>query len=146
MEKLFIFESSKNHYNSDACIIWCYDDRFSKALLAFTDNCGIKNYDLVKIAGGAKSLASPQDFSEREFVLKQIQTSIKLHGTKKVILMNHADCGAYGGSKNFKNDEIVERKTHEDELKKAEIFLKDNLPSGIKIEKVFACFNEVYTV
>jgi carbonic anhydrase len=143
MEKLFSCECSKGHYNSQACIVWCFDDRFSNVLNEFTNKCGIKDYDLVKIAGGAKCLASPQNASEREFVLNQIQTSIKLHGTKKIILMNHADCGAYGGSKSFSNDDSAERMAHKEELKKAELFLKENLPGDIEIEKVFAGFNEV---
>lgn len=143
MQKFCSCECSKEHYNSEACIIWCFDDRFSKALTAYTSECGIKDYDLVKIAGGAKSLASPQHASEREFVLKQVQTSIKLHHTKRVILMNHADCGAYGGSKSFENDDCRERLAHEEELQKAEIFLKDNLPEDIEIKKVFVGFDEV---
>ena len=30
-------------------------------------------------------------------MLEQIRKSIRLHGTRRVILMLHSDCGAYGG-------------------------------------------------
>jgi hypothetical protein len=50
--------------------------------------------DPIKIAGGAKCLASPEPESDREFVLDQIRKSMRLHETKRVILMVHSD-GAY---------------------------------------------------
>lgn len=146
MKKLCSCDCSENHYNSQACVIWCFDDRFSKALATYTSECKIGDYDLVKIAGGAKSLASPENSNERDFVLKQIKISIKLHNTKKVILMNHADCGAYGGSKSFGNDDMCEKLAHSEELQKAELFLKNNLPNDIEIEKVFVTFGEVFVV
>lgn len=49
------------------------------------------------MAGGAKSLASPEHEADREFLLAQVEKSIRLHGTDRVILMLHSDCGAYGG-------------------------------------------------
>ena len=55
------------------------------------------NSDPIKIAGGAKVLASPEREADREFVLDQIRKSMRLHGTRRVILMVHSDCGAYGG-------------------------------------------------
>jgi carbonic anhydrase len=40
-----------------------------------------------------------------EFVLEQIRKSIRLHGTRRVILMVHSDCGAYGGlAEGFRGD------------------------------------------
>jgi len=51
------------------------------------DNIGEKNYDRVAVAGGV---------FDQEFVLKMVQLSSKLHAIKKVVLVNHEDCGGYG--------------------------------------------------
>jgi len=126
-----IFKSPREHYTADACIVWCFDDRFTKALGEFVRVCGFRNFDLVKIAGGAKSLASPDEESERDFVLNQIQKSIKLHHTKLVVLMNHAECGAYG-----------EKQTAREDLQKAKEYLQAKLP-GIEIKTVFADFEKI---
>ncbi len=146
MKKLVCCNCSENHYNAQACVVWCFDDRFSGALKNFTDFCEFKNFDLVKVAGGAKSLSSPKEPEGRNFVLDQIKTSIKLHHTPNVILMTHSDCGAYGGLKNFSNNKEKEKKAHEKELQKAKKFLKNNLPSKIKIMAVFVDFDQIYKV
>jgi hypothetical protein len=54
---------------------------------------------------GAKIFASPADESERQFALSQVQTSMRLHRTQRVMLMAHSDCGAYGGLQAFAGDE-----------------------------------------
>jgi hypothetical protein len=46
-------------------------------------------------------LLSPKNPSDKEFILDQIRTSVSLHRTGKIILSNHTDCGAYGGSSKF---------------------------------------------
>lgn len=146
MKKVFDHNSDKNHYHADACIVWCFDDRFSNALKSFVDNSKINNFDLVKIAGGAKTLAICNDCPEKNFVLNQILISINLHNAKKVVLMNHSDCGAYGGLKTFEDDEEKERQTHIVELKNAANFLKDSLPKDISIETVFVNFDGGYNL
>ena len=55
MKNILPFRSPKEHYVADACVVWCFDNRFSVLLQAFTK--GVKNIDLVKVAGGAKALA-----------------------------------------------------------------------------------------
>jgi hypothetical protein len=62
----------------------------------FLKRIGVAHPDPIKIAGGAKSLASPEQESDREFILDQIRKSMQLHGTTRAILMAHSDCGAYG--------------------------------------------------
>jgi carbonic anhydrase len=100
MEKVFSFDSPHEYYTADACVVWCFDDRFYKLLKAFGKSKGAKHIDLVKVAGGAKALGVPTngpspDRAARDFLLAQIKTSIRLHGTKRIILMTHRDCGAY---------------------------------------------------
>jgi carbonic anhydrase len=48
---------------------------------------GKQNYDRVSWAGGVREFA---------IIQTQIEASRRLHDVKKVILINHEDCGAYG--------------------------------------------------
>ncbi len=98
MNTILSFQSDKTHYTADACIVWCFDDRFSKLLDEYIKQQNFAHVDLVKVAGGAKDLASPDGEHARAYLLDQIAKSIKLHHTKEIILMMQSDCGAYGGN------------------------------------------------
>ncbi len=141
MKKCVGCEISKDHYEADACIVWCYDHRFSEALKALLLAKGIQKYDLVCVAGGANALSSSVSMASREFVLSQIETSARLHKTKKIILMMHKDCGAYGGSKAFDNDQ-KETEFLELKLSEAKEFLSRQI--SVPIEKVIVDFNGIF--
>lgn len=140
--KILSFQTGKEHYTAEACIVWCYDDRFTKLLEEFVKSRGYKNYDLIKLAGGAKSLAAPESEADRLFVLKQIRTSINLHHAAKVVLMCHEDCGAYGGKKAFGGDEDEKSKICGD-LHEAVHILQNNLPKEVEVEMIFADFDGI---
>ncbi len=127
MNKIIDFETNKEHYHAQACIVWCFDNRFTPALNEFTRNKNYQHYDLIKVAGGAKSLASPEKEIEEEYILKQIEISLKLHHAQRIVLMNHSDCGAYGGLQAFENNEAKEKETHIKELQTAKGVLQKNL-------------------
>ena len=97
MQKLFHFDAPREKYQCDAAVVWCFDNRFDAGFRKFLKRIGVYNSDPIKIAGGAKSLASPDHEGDREFVIEQIRKSIRLHGANRVVLMLHSDCGAYGG-------------------------------------------------
>ncbi|HXN46303.1 MAG TPA: carbonic anhydrase, partial [Bryobacteraceae bacterium] len=108
MRKVFHFDSPREKYHCDAAVVWCFDNRFELAFRKFLKRAGVFNCDPIKVAGGAKCLASPENETERAFVLEQIRKSMRLHGTRRVILMLHSDCGAYGGLKAFHDDARAE--------------------------------------
>ena len=141
MEKIVSFESPMHHYAADACVVWCFDDRFSGLLAEFGKT--MRNFDLVKIAGGAKSLANGAS-PARDFARDQIKTSIRLHGTKKIVLMLHRDCGAYGGSKSFA-DAAAELENMKSQLHAAAEYLKGEIPET-PIELYFADTDGLYVV
>jgi carbonic anhydrase len=141
MERSLAFKSPIEHYTADACVVWCFDDRFSGLLAQFSK--GFKNFDLVKVAGGAKALADGAS-PERDFVLDQIKTSVRLHGTKRIALMLHRDCGAYGGSKKFDGLEI-EKNNQISQLTVAKQFLMSEVPS-VPVDIYFADFDGLYKV
>jgi carbonic anhydrase len=142
-EPLIKFDSSKEHYTANACVVWCFDDRFYKLLKAFGKQEGFAHIDLVKIAGGAKALAGDAS-PDRDFILNQIKTSVRLHGTNHIILMLHRDCGAFGGSKNFP-DSGTEKTELAEKLRHAVDFIKTELPD-IQVDAYFADFDGLYSV
>jgi hypothetical protein len=137
MNKVFHFDAPREKYHCDAAIIWCFDNRFELGFRKFLKRIGVMNSDPIKIAGGAKCLASPELETEREFVLQQIRKSVRLHGTRRVILMLHSDCGAYGGlTAGFGGDTVAERAHHYEEL----VHAADNLARAIPEVEITAYF------
>ncbi len=145
MNKVFHFDAPREKYHCDAAVVWCFDNRFQLGFAKFLKRLGIVNSDVIKVAGGAKSLASPEYETERQFVLEQIRKSVRLHGTSLVILMLHSDCGAYGGLEGFGNNPGVEAQHHEQELRAAAEFLQKAMP-GIDVQAYFVDFEGIWAI
>jgi carbonic anhydrase len=146
MTKVFHFDSPREKYHCDAAIVWCFDNRFNLGFTKFLKRIGVANADPIKVAGGAKCLASPELERDREFVMEQIRKSIRLHGTKLAILMLHSDCGAYGGlAGGFSGDARVEAEHHDKELRLAAANLQREIPT-IAVEAYFVDFEGVWVV
>jgi carbonic anhydrase len=143
VKKVFHFDSPREHYQSDAAVLWCFDHRFDLAFQKFLKRSGVTITDVIKIAGGAKTLVSPEQETDREFVLDQILKSTTLHATQRVILMVHSDCGAYGGLAAFRGDTAAEAAHHEGELQRAAANLKAAFPD-LQVEGYFVDFEGVW--
>ena len=144
MKKVFHFDSPRERYECDAAVVWCFDNRFDLGFRKFLKRIGVVNSDPIKVAGGAKCLASPDDETERAFVLEQIRKSIRLHGTRRVILMLHSDCGAYDGlGGGFNGDARLEAESQQGELRRAAATLRAALPD-VEILAYFADFEGVW--
>jgi carbonic anhydrase len=128
IRKIFHFESPRERYKCDAAIVWCFDHRFEQALRKLIKRLGINFFDPIRVAGGARCLAGKDPESDRQFILKQIRSSMQLHGTDTVLLMLHSDCGAYGGLAAFDNDRAREAENHRQDLHRALDFLRTNIP------------------
>jgi carbonic anhydrase-like protein len=145
MEKLFHFDSDAGMYRSDAAVVWCFDDRFTLAVRRFLKRRGITRLDSIRVAGGAKSLASPGGDPERSFVVDQLRLSRKLHGTARVILVLHSDCGAYGGLAAFGGDRRVEAENHRADLVRAAECVRSAIPE-VEVDCIFVDFTGVWRV
>jgi carbonic anhydrase len=92
----------------EALVVHCMDYRLQKSLNDWLDkNPGAGNYDRVAIAGGVLDIYS---------VLKQIELAVRVHRIRKVILVNHEDCRAYGPAGTFERHQVdlteAEHKIH----------------------------------
>ncbi len=124
-------------------MVWCFDIRFERGFRKFLRHIGVEYWDAIRLAGGAKCLASA-DEGARQFVLDQIRISMRLHGTRRVILMLHSDCGGYGGLEAFA-DAQAEAAHHAGELRRAAENLVAAIP-GIKAEPYFVDFEGVWAL
>lgn len=130
---------------ADAAVVWCFDHRVDLAFSKFLKRSGVVNTDVIKVAGGARCLASPARDTDREFVLEQIRLSAQLHATRRVILMVHSDCGAYGGLAAFANDARAEAVHHEEELRRAAECVRTEVP-GMDVLGYLVDFEGVWAV
>lgn len=145
MQKLFHFDSPPERYRCDAAVVWCFDNRFELVLRKLLKRLDVGFFDPIRIAGGAKFLASPDRESDREFVLEQIRLSMRLHQTRSVILMLHSDCGAYGGLAAFGGDAQKEALHHSLELQNAASYLLSQIPE-LTVRPFFVDFEGVWEV
>jgi carbonic anhydrase len=143
MEKVFHFDSDAAPYTADAAVLCCFDERIRTAVQKFLRRREILRPDMIIVAGGAKTLASPRNDCERDFILEQIRMSIELHATKRVLLMSHSECGAYGGLAAFGGDARREMEHHEQELQRAAEFVRASFPA-VAVECFFVSFEGVF--
>ncbi len=118
-----------SEHTCKALVIHCIDFRFRKSLSEFLEARFGDSYDLVSVAGGVKRLVS--DPLDNNFILEQVKISDKLHKPEFILLIQHEDCGAYGGSATF-GDFSTEQEAQNQELEKAEALLKDQCTQPVE--------------
>jgi carbonic anhydrase len=98
-----------NEHKAEAIIITCIDHRIQADIEEWISRYfKEESFDRVALGGGIKDL---------DVILEQIDIAVRLHHIKKVILINHEDCGAYGHESTVKK--------HAEDLKTAkEYYLK----------------------
>jgi hypothetical protein len=143
MEKVFHFESPAEPYVADTAVLCCFDQRIRLAVYKFLQKKGILRPDMIVVAGGAKTLASPRNDFERDFILEQVRMSILLHRTERVFLMSHSDCATYGGLAAFGGNFGKEAAHHQQELSRASQLIRERFPD-IRPECFFVTFEGVF--
>src|SRR5947209_13977897 len=128
MEKTFHFDSVSDPYVADAVVLTCFDQRIRTAVNKFLQKRGILRPDMVVIAGGAKTLASPRNDFERDFILEQVRMSILLHKTERAYIMCHSDCATYGGLAAFGGSPDKEALHHKQELRREAHLIREKFP------------------
>lgn len=114
----------KNVHTCEAVVISCIDFRFWKETLEFVEKkLEIKSFDFPSLPGSAKAINEGN-----ELALGCIGVPCDLHHVKKVVIVNHCDCGAYGGSSKFEGNSESEQKFHEEELQKAKSIILEKYP------------------
>lgn len=107
----------KGIHSCEAVVLSCIDFRFWKETVEFVEKeLGIRDFDFPSLPGSAKAI---NEGEENGLAFSCISVPVELHHAQKIVIINHEDCGAYGGSKKFDGDKEAEQKFHEEELQKA---------------------------
>lgn len=117
----------------------CIDGRFIKMTVDWLTEKTGGVFDFRTGVGSSKAIIASED--DRESFFNVIKTSVKLHGIKEVWLIDHIDCGAYGGSERF-NDEEAEKKFHFEKLQEATSIVQNNFPD-LKVRKFYQNWDNV---
>ncbi len=114
-------------HSCEAGIVTCIDFRFQEYINSWiSENFRPKTFDRMAIAGGVF------DF---DYVLKQLEISKRLHHIKKVVLINHEDCGAYG--------EAGTDEKHAEDLKNAASQIKQKY-SDLEVQTYYLHLNGTF--
>lgn len=101
-------------------VVSCMDFRFRRRLLdAMMKDLGVDECDEIKLAGGAKNIASPNKSGRFESVLDDLMLAVKKHGARRIVLLTHQNCGKYVEANYVFTDPDTERIFHERELRLA---------------------------
>lgn len=136
-EYLYRHASSMEHYTADIFVVWCFDDRFREAQMAFLGHMGIGHRDPESPAGGGKILFDPEEESDRTYFCRELEKSIALHHTREVWLFTHHACGACGGFDRFHNDRDEELIYHLKGHKVAREFIRERFSAIGKVRTFF---------
>jgi len=125
----------KNVHLCEAVVLTCIDFRFWREILEFIEKeLGIKSFDFPSLPGAAKAI---NECADGDVSMQCISVPCDLHHVKKAVIINHQDCGAYGGSKVFKGDDTAEQSFHEAELNKAKAKILARYPD-LKVILIYA--------
>ena len=110
-------------------VVRCMDYRFHAALPELlAEHFGVESFehDSPGGCGGSKALI---DERPRKMILEALELAVSLHGVRRLVIVDHVDCGAYGGSERFDGAE-EERVFHEERLREAREIAADAQPDA----------------
>ena len=116
--------------NYKAMVLSCIDPRFQPIVYNYLKKKKlIGKYSSFTIAGASLGVTAAKFKKWHKTFWDNIETSIKLHKIKKLIVINHRDCGAakiINRKKIFSND--IETNIHRDSLQKIKKLFKKKYP------------------
>ena len=116
--------------NYKAMVLSCMDPRFQPIVYNYLKKKKLTGkYSSFTIAGASLGVTDTKFKKWHKTFWDNIETSIKLHQIKKLIVINHRDCGAakiINGKKIFSND--IETHIHRESLQKIKKLFKNKYP------------------
>ena len=126
-----------------AMVLSCMDPRFQPIIYNYLKKKKINgNYSSFTIAGSAIGVTANKFKKWHKTFWENFDTSVKLHNIKKLIVINHRDCGAakiINGKKEF--SKINEIKVHENSFRKIKKMFYRKYPK-LKIELKLISLNK----
>ncbi|MGQ0741921.1 MAG: carbonic anhydrase [Alphaproteobacteria bacterium] len=119
--------------HAEALAISCMDYRLvDETVKFFDDTLHLENeYDHVGLAGAALAAVSPKFPSSNAAFWDHVQIAKDLHHIKKVIVLDHRDCGAYkvAFGKDFASERAAETAQHKQVMMQLKTALGQKQPS-----------------
>ncbi|BAZ29690.1 hypothetical protein NIES4074_21370 [Cylindrospermum sp. NIES-4074] len=134
---------AKGH-QTKALVLSCIDFRFMTAERYFLRRKNLDGqYDWTALAGASLAISGFPHPSESEAFWDQLDISYRLHHIKKVIILDHQDCGAYAimVDPNLSKDPKRELQVHTDYLNQAYWSIHNRYPD-IEVELYLATLNK----
>ena len=133
--------------NYKAMVLSCIDPRFQPIVYTYLKKKGLNGkYSFFTIAGSAIGVTVNKFKRWHNVFWDNFETSVKLHNIKKLIVINHRDCGAakiINGKKDFTN--LNETKVHKNSFQKIKKIFRKKYPK-LSIElKVISLNSKVET-
>jgi len=121
----------------------CIDGRFIKLTVDWLTEKTGGVFDFRTGIGSSKAIIANEE--DRESFFRVVELSVRLHGVKEVWMIDHIDCGAYGGSERFHDDLEKEMDFHMKKLEEACEIVQKEFPD-LKIKKFFVSWHGVTEV
>ena len=129
--------------NYKAMVLSCIDPRFQPIVYNYLKKKKLTGkYSSFTIAGSAIGVTANKFKRWHKVFWDNFETSVKLHNIKKLIVINHRDCGAakiINGKKTF--DNFHETKIHKNSFNKIKKRFKNKYPN-LNIETILISLNK----
>jgi carbonic anhydrase len=117
--------------NTEALLLSCMDFRLMAEIAKYMDSRFLThNYDHVVLAGASLGALNEKTPAWGQTFWDHLDVAMKLHHIKKVIVMDHRDCGAYKvfiGPEHMK-DAASEKEVHSWNLNRLKLKIKERQP------------------
>ncbi len=121
----------------EVMVLSCIDPRFQSIVYNYLKKKNLKGkYSSFTVAGSAIGVTEMKFKKWHKTFWENLDISIKLHKIKKLIVVNHRDCGAakiLNKKKDF--NDLIETKIHEDSFNKIKKTFKKKYPN-LRIETI----------
>lgn len=118
--------------NADALLLSCMDFRLVDDTARYMEGRHLTNhYDHVVLAGASLGAVHDKFSAWHGTFWEHVDVAIQLHHIKKVMVLDHRDCGAYkiALGKDLAGDRAAETAAHADVLKKFRAAVKAKYPT-----------------
>ena len=121
----------------EALLLSCMDYRLVDDTARYMDGRGMtNNYDHVILAGAGLGALTEKEPAWGQTFWKHVEVAKALHGIKKVMVMDHRDCGAYKVflGQDLKDDRTKETAVHGEVLGKLGAMIREKHPDlGVEL-------------
>ncbi|MFH2044923.1 MAG: carbonic anhydrase [Pseudomonadota bacterium] len=113
------FPKAAHSGHTDILLLSCMDYRLINETESYMTNRGLRDkYDHVILAGASLGATTDKYPAWNQTFWDHLDVAIKLHSIKKVVVLDHRDCGAYKVilGEDFSKDPKKEKSVHIDKL------------------------------